>query len=352
MFGRRSGGAEFMDESSGLVKLGWDAFFAERFAPFLAQGREPARVSVQQKGFYDLQSATGELMGELAGKLHHGARGSGDYPVVGDWVAVQRRDDGESAIIHGFLERRTTFARKAPGSRGAPIDQVIAANVDRVFVVMGLDDDFNLRRLERYLVLVSRSGAQAAVVLNKSDLTDRTEELARGTSAAAPGVAVLVTSARAGLGLDPLRDLLPAGATGAFVGSSGVGKSTLINRLLGEERLTTREVRSWDRRGRHTTTHRELILLPGGGLVIDTPGMREIQLPEIGDGVEEAFDDIDELAAQCRFADCKHDREPGCAVLEAVVEGRLEARRLDSYRTLKAEFEGGGRGYSKPLRRR
>jgi ribosome biogenesis GTPase len=341
-----------MDESSGLKQLGWGAFFEERFAPFLSRGHEPARVGVQLKGFYVLQTAAGELLGELAGKLHHGARGSADYPVVGDWVAMRRRDDGETAMIHGILERRTTFVRKAPGARGAPIDQVIAANLDRVLVVMGLDDDFNLRRLERYLVLVARSGAGAAVVLNKSDLSERPEELAGETRAAAPGVTVLVASARAGTGLEALRDLLPAGATGAFVGSSGVGKSTLINRLLGEDRLTTREVRAWDRRGRHTTTHRELILLPGGGLVIDTPGMREIQLPEVGGGVEDAFDDIDELAAACRFADCRHDREPGCAVREAISQGTLEARRLDSFRTLKAETAGGASGRGGPRGRR
>jgi ribosome biogenesis GTPase len=322
--------------SMNLSDLGWDAGFAEAFAPFEAEGFEPARVAARHRTGFELLSPAGPSFGELSGRLHHQIRSAADMPVVGDWVAASGLASEGSASIHDLLPRRTRFSRKVAGERSE--EQVLAANLDRVFVVSGLDRDFNLRRLERFLVLAAAGGIEPVVVLNKIDLADdlpaRLAEVARIT----PGIELLLMSARTGEGVEALRAALPAGRTGALIGSSGVGKSTLINRLLGQERQTTGEVRASDGRGRHVTSVRELLPIPGAGLLIDNPGLREVQLWAGEEDLAAPFTDVIELAAGCRFRDCRHQTEPGCAVLAAVEEGRLEAARLESYRKLQKEI--------------
>jgi ribosome biogenesis GTPase len=269
-----------------------------------------------------------------AGRL----RQRGERPAIGDWVAFRPPEvTGGHARVEEVLPRRSRLSRKGAGETTA--EQVVAANVDTVFVVMGLDGDFNLRRLERFLVMAWESGAAPVVLLNKADLAAAAEARRAEVEAAAPGVPVLLASCLAGHGLDELEGYLGAGDTVALVGSSGVGKSTLINRLLGDEVQKTREVRDGDDRGQHTTSHRELFRLPGGALLIDSPGVRELA-PWTGEaGLGEAFEDVEELAGHCRFRDCTHADEPGCAVRRAVADGRLPAARLDSYRSLKRELD-------------
>jgi ribosome biogenesis GTPase len=276
----------------------------------------------------------GETLAEVSGRLRHRAAGPHDFPAVGDWVLLLVRPEEGWATIQGILPRRSRFSRKVPGS--ATEEQVVAANVDSVFLVAGLDGDFSPRRLERALVLAWESGARPVVVLNKADL-GAGEERRREAAAAAPGVPIHVVSARSGEGLGALDTYLVPGQTVALLGSSGVGKSTLVNRLLGGGLQPTAEVRVGDDRGRHTTAFRELLVLPGGGMIVDTPGLREIQLWGGEEGLGQAFPDVGDLAAACRFRDCRHEGEPGCAVLEALAEGRLAAERLASYRKLAAE---------------
>jgi ribosome biogenesis GTPase len=319
-----------------LKTLGWSESFAATFAPFAARGCVPARVAVQQRGQYLLYTDRGELRGEAAGKIHYTARGSDDFPAVGDWVAVKATGSGDRALIEGILPRKTEFSRKVPGNRTAK--QVLASNIDVVFLVSGLDGDFNVRRLERYLVLAKRSGAMPVVLLNKADLLDDPADLLHEAEAVARGAQVVLMSARTELGFDTLRSHLGPGITGALLGSSGVGKSTILNRLLGEERFRTQEVRESDSRGRHTTARRELVLIPSGGLLIDTPGMRELQLWDEGEGVQASFDDIEQLALRCKFTDCRHENEPGCAVRQALEDGSLEEDRLEGYRKLMREL--------------
>jgi ribosome biogenesis GTPase len=239
-------------------------------------------------------------------------------------------------VIQALLPRRTAFVRRAAGGRS--VAQVLAANVDTAFLVMGLDGDFNPRRIERALVLAWESGAEPVVVLNKSDLSDELAARRAEVERSAPGVPVCVLAAKHGVGLDALARWLAPGRSVVLLGSSGVGKSTLVNRLLGREKQPTREVRDSDQRGRHTTTHRELVMLPGGALLIDTPGLRELQLWSDGSGLAATFDDVSELAAACRFTDCGHGSEPGCAVRAAVTEQRLDPARLASYHKLHAEL--------------
>jgi ribosome biogenesis GTPase len=271
----------------------------------------------------------------VSGKLLHEADGGLDFPAVGDFVMIDRTDSGSgNAVIHHVLSRASVFTRKAAGT--AVSVQVIAANIDTVFLCMALNADFNLRRLERYLTVAWDSRARPVIVLTKSDLcADLTERLAEAHAASA-GVPVMVCSSENGDGFDEVNGFIEPGRTIAFVGSSGVGKSTLINRLIGEEQLATKSIRN-DDRGRHTTTHRQLILLPGGGIVIDTPGMRELALYS-GD-VSRTFEDIEELTAACKFKDCSHTAEPGCMVRAAIADGRLSPRRFESYRKLQREAD-------------
>jgi ribosome biogenesis GTPase len=273
----------------------------------------------------------------VRGKLRFEAGSNGNMPAVGDWVVVKPLDGEARAVIHGVLPRRTAFLRKVAWVKTE--SQVLAANVDIVFLVMGLAKNFNLRRLERYLTLAWESGARPVVLLNKADLCDDVEAKVEEVGTVAFGVPTHAISAKDGVGLEAVAEHLEAGKTAALLGSSGVGKSTLINRLLGSERQETGEVREADGRGRHVTTSRELVSLPGGGLVIDTPGMRELQMWADGDSLKESFDDIEALAEGCRFRDCSHESEPGCAVKNAIEEGELEDKRFSSYKKIKRELD-------------
>jgi ribosome biogenesis GTPase / thiamine phosphate phosphatase len=311
-----------------LHDLGWNDGFAASLEPH--DNCIPARVSAQHRGEYDVLAERGELRAHLAGRLRHEAASGAELPAVGDWVAL--RDE----TIHAVLPRRSAFLRKV--AFHATEAQVLAANIDTVFVVTGLDGDFSVRRLERYLTLAWESGARPAVVLTKADLCDDPLALLLEAEQVAVGVPAHVVSNVTGEGLGELAPYLGPAKTVALLGSSGVGKSSLLNRLLDDEVQATKELAE-DGTGRHTTTARQLFRLPGGALFVDTPGLREVQLWSADDGIHEAFADVDELAADCRFNDCAHKREPGCAVQAAIDEGRLPRERLQSYRALQRELK-------------
>jgi ribosome biogenesis GTPase len=318
-----------------LATLGWNAWFEERFAGHRAAGLVPARVATEDKHAYTVVGDAGEWAAVVAGKLLHQSRGNADLPKVGDWVAVAPQPGEPKAVIRAVLPRRTQLVRKVTGREVE--EQVLAANVDTVFVTLALDATFNLRRLERFLVMVLEGGARPVVVLNKADVCDDPEACVAAARRAAGDAPVLVVSARTRKGIGQLREFIRPGETVVFIGTSGVGKSSLINRLYGEEIQATIEVREADAKGRHTTTWRELIPLPGGGLVIDTPGMREFHMWAAEDGISEAFPELLELAQTCRFRDCTHVNEPGCAVRAAAESGQLSRERYESFLKLQRE---------------
>lgn len=324
-------------EVVGLARLGWGPDFEQEFEQYERAGLVPGRVAVQHRGAYDVLVADGEARAGLPGRLLHDAGDKRELPAVGDWVALDPPDAGQSTI-RAVLARRTAFVRTAASDQHRISEQqVVAANVDTVFLVSALVDDYNLRRLERYLVLAWESGAQPVVVLTKADLADDVEGAVAEVESIAVGVPVHAVSNVTGEGIDELRPYFAGSRTVAALGSSGVGKSTLINSLSGEEVMATGDVRR-DGRGRHTTTRRELIPVPGGGFFLDTPGMRELQLAEASGGMSETFEDVTELAAECRFSDCAHESEPGCAVQEALREGTLDPERWTSYKKLQREL--------------
>ena len=316
-----------------LEQLGWDGAFAAALDAAEAPGLTPARVAIEHNHLYRVYTRDGELLAEASGSLRHAAAGPDGLPAVGDWVAI--RVGGKRASIHAILPRKSCFARKAAGDPTQR--QVVAANVDTVLLVSGLDGDFNPRRVERYLVAAAESGAAPVVVLNKADLCPSASDAVETIRAIAPRVPVHATSCAQSTGLDQLKAYLVPGRTVALLGSSGTGKSSIINHLLGSERQQTRRVHRRTSRGRHTTVHRELMLRPAGGVIIDTPGMRELRLWDTGQALEATFDDVDALAGDCRFRDCRHRSEPGCAVREAVAAGRLPAARLNHFRRLEIE---------------
>jgi len=293
-----------------------------------------ARVSVQHKDMYKVITKNGEIQAEISGKLNYLASASAEYPAVGDWVLLDRIDDESgNAIIHHILTRKSCFERKAAGTGHER--QIIAANIDTVFICMSLNNNYNLRRIERYLAIVWDSMATPVIVLTKSDLCADIDLKLLEIESVAIGVDVLVTSSLTSDGYTDILKYLPKGKTIALVGSSGVGKSTLINELMGEEVLATKEIRD-DDRGRHTTTHRQLLVMPSGGVIIDTPGMRELQIA--GADLSKSFADIEELAEMCYFRDCKHESEPKCAVRKAIEDGELSAERLGNYKKLQREM--------------
>jgi ribosome biogenesis GTPase len=316
---------------SSLESLGFDAFFAEQHELLGQPDLIPARVASEGRGSYWLRGCQASV-GELRGRLRH-VLSPPERPIVGDWVAVV--DNQDRAIIHHIFERRSAMIRRAAGTASGV--QVVAANVDLFFIVTSANRDFNVRRLERYLAAVWDSGAEPVVVLNKIDVGSAVEEMVEAIDAIGSGVAVVRVSALTGDGMDDLRGHLASGKTVGLVGSSGVGKSSLVNRLLGREVQTVRTIRK-DEKGRHATTRRELIELPQGGILIDTPGMRELGLVEDAGGVDSTFADIATLAEECHFRDCRHEGEPGCAVAAAVAEGVLDNARLVSYHRLQREI--------------
>ena len=320
-----------------LEELGWDAGWAAAFAPHAAEGLTPARIAIEYNHIFRGFAACGELQLQHAGVFKHRAVARSELAAVGDWVAVRVSPGEASGTIEAVLPRRSRFSRKVAGELTE--EQVVASNIDTVFLVMGLDGDYNPRRLERYLLLAHESGAAPVVLLSKADLAPALPEAIAEIAAMASSVPVHAISVVSGLGLSEVRSHMGVGRTGALLGSSGAGKSTLINALIGDARLATQEVRASDSRGRHTTRHRQLIALPGQGLLIDTPGMRELQLWDASSTTRDSFEDIAALADDCHFSNCRHRDEPRCAVKQAVADGRLSEVRLASYLKLQDELD-------------
>ena len=319
-----------------LPQLGWNSEFDMYFRPYDSQGYKVGRVVSEQKNSYRLYTEDGEVLAQVSGKMRFQATAREDFPAVGDWVIISLQEGGERASIHGILPRQSKFARKTAGAETT--EQIIAANINTVFLVNALNYDFNVRRMERYLTLAWDSGASPVIVLSKADLcTEVTQRLAE-VEGIALGVPVHVISCLTGEGLDQLIGYLQVGQTVTMLGSSGAGKSTMLNYLYGQHVQKVQVVRQGDDRGRHTTTARELVVLPQGGLIIDTPGMRELQLWGSESGLQDSFGDVEELARECRFSDCQHEHEPGCAVQNALQTGVMAQARFASYLKLKKEL--------------
>jgi ribosome biogenesis GTPase / thiamine phosphate phosphatase len=320
-----------------LSNYGWNEFFNLHFQPYSTAGYKTGHVVLEYNHLYRVYTEQGELLADVAGKLRHEVASRADLPAVGDWVIVQPRIEEGKATIHAVLPRKSKFVRKVAGSRTE--EQIVGTNIDTIFLVTSINQDFNVRRLERYLVVALESGASPVIVLSKADLCDEVEERIAEIQTVASGVPVHAISVIKREGLNELMPYFRQGETVALLGSSGVGKSTLINHLIGHEVQKVKEIRERDGRGQHATTHRELILLPQGGLMLDTPGMRELHLWDGEESLHQAFDDLEALARSCYFSDCHHQNEPGCAISEALVEGTLDAGRYQSYEKLQKELK-------------
>jgi len=318
-----------------LEDWGWDARWAEAFGDDAAQGLFPARLIEEQRGLFQIMSEQGVKSARTTGKMRHSAADRAGLPAVGDWVSAEAVPNEKAVLIRRILPRRTKLSRKAAGETME--EQVIAANLDTVLIMTALNADFNARRLERFMTVSLESGAEPVLVLNKLDACAEPGPFLEQAKAAAGKASVIAISAKTAAGLDALAAWIKPGRTVGLIGSSGVGKSTLVNRLAGNEGIKTAETRASDERGRHTTTHRQLFILPGGGILLDTPGMREMQFWDSEQGLAKTFEEIDALSPSCRFKDCAHAAEPGCAVKAAVEAGTVEASRLAAWAKLKHE---------------
>ncbi|MEW6303667.1 MAG: ribosome small subunit-dependent GTPase A [Verrucomicrobiota bacterium] len=320
-----------------LEKLGWDSEWEARFSPFHEKGLAPGRVAVEDKHHYIALTSQGHLTAQVAGKVLHNAESTAALPKVGDWVALTPLPNEDKGVIHHVLPRKTKLSRKLPGREVE--EQMLVANIDLVFIVQPLDREYNPRLVERHLIMVHEGGAQPVVVLNKTDLCPNLAQRLDDARGAAGDAPVVAASAKLGEGIEELQRFIKPGTTVVFVGASGVGKSSLINALYGDEVQATAEVRESDAKGRHMTTWREMIILPNGGLVIDTPGMREFQMWLADEGVQGTFTDIEEVGTRCHFRNCSHTVEKKCAVLAAVESGEITQERYNNYLKLRRELE-------------
>jgi len=321
-------------EKIDLKKLGWNDFFQNSFDSIVNNRFSPARVASEHRDCYALFTESGEMKASISGKLRFESRERGDLPAVGDWVAADIFPEEKSAIINAVLSRKSKFSRKIPGEKTE--EQILAANIDTIFWVTSMNRDLNPRRIERFIFSAAKSGTEPVIIINKADLEEDPEQTASEISEKIPDIKVFTVSALNGYNFEKLMPFLKEGKTVAFLGTSGVGKSSIINRLAGEKILNVSEIRDKDQKGRHTTTVRQMIFLSSGGLVIDTPGIRELQIWE-SDGESGAFDDIEKAAENCRYRNCTHEAEPGCAVKELVEKGIIEPKRLENYKKMKKE---------------
>lgn len=317
-----------------LIHLGWNSDLQNHYEPWKEQGYSVGRIVQEHKNVHKVMTLNGELFGEISGKMRFDSLNRSDLPAVGDWVIL--KENGMHAMIHTVLPRKSKLSRNVAGAKTE--EQILATNIDTVFLMNALNQDFNLRRIERYLILAWESGATPVIVLSKADLCDDMDQVIADVQSVAFDVPIHPISTVNGMGLNTLQSYFKQGASVALIGSSGVGKSTLINTLVGKEVQRVNEIRHDDGRGKHTTTHRELIILPDGGMIIDTPGMRELKLQSSHEGFSSTFEDIELLTSQCFFNDCKHQKEPGCAILMAIDNGELEAKRYENYLKMQREL--------------